>query len=304
MNANTITVTPEEFVAKILPAYLATLPTPVDYFVRNPETGKLEMILSKPTYAALDTDAKRRVWGAYYWGRAAGRWISRAATDPAEPMNVALSLGLHYWVETPVDPSAKAEPVAQVTPEAPKAKREAKPKAPKPSAGKADKPAEKAGQKSTLERAEIISPAAKVVSASLPEEEIENVLRHGSGFEGGKIRIAAFYASYPCPADAKAFLKEEYGVGGHSHTFLNGDSGFVDYDAKGVRIRQYPTNKETVLSWITVHTYLCAMVKNGTYLTPEERAKYDEITKPYGKRTPPKPVPRFQYPPKTNRENA
>ena len=27
-------------------------------------------------------------------------------------MNVALSLGLHYWVETPVNPSAKAEPVA------------------------------------------------------------------------------------------------------------------------------------------------------------------------------------------------
>ncbi len=64
----------------------------------------------------------------------------------------------------------------------------------------------------------------------LSDEEIEHVLCHGSGYEDGKLRIAAFYASHPSPKAAQDFLREEYGIGGHSHTYLSGMGGFVDYD--------------------------------------------------------------------------
>ncbi len=73
----------------------------------------------------------------------------------------------------------------------------------------------------------------------LSDEEIEHVLRRGSGFEGGKMRIAAFYASHPAPRAAQDFLKEEYGVGGHSHTYLSGSGGFVDYASVHIDGRKY-----------------------------------------------------------------
>ena len=40
----------------------------------------------------------------------------------------------------------------------------------------------------------------------LSDEEIEHVLQRGSGFEGGKLRIAALYAQNPTPVDARVFL--------------------------------------------------------------------------------------------------
>ena len=41
------------------------------------------------------------------------------------------------------------------------------------------------------------------------DAEVAHVLRRGSGFEGGKLRIAALYANDPSPADAAAFLRNE-----------------------------------------------------------------------------------------------
>ena len=79
--------------------------------------------------------------------------------------------------------------------------------------------------------AEREKPSALILS----DDEINHALRHGSGFEGSKLRIAAFYASHPSPKAAQDFLKEEYGIGGHSHTYLSGNGGFVDYDSKGIR---------------------------------------------------------------------
>ena len=43
-----------------------------------------------------------------------------------------------------------------------------------------------------------------------------------SSHEGGKLRIAALYAQHPSPKEAQEFLKDEYGIGGHSHTWLDG----------------------------------------------------------------------------------
>ena len=45
------------------------------------------------------------------------------------------------------------------------------------------------------------------------------------------------------------FLKKEYGTGGRSWTFQDGSSGFLDYDAKGVKLREYVGNHEQLLKW-------------------------------------------------------
>lgn len=97
MNANTITpekpiedMTLEEFGAMIHPQE-----TSADYFIRNMETGKLELHFAKETYLALDSDAKKRIKSAFLWGRNSGCWISRCKEPNLyHAQQVAESLGL------------------------------------------------------------------------------------------------------------------------------------------------------------------------------------------------------------------
>ena len=62
---------------------------------------------------------------------------------------------------------------------------------------------------------------------AIPQEEIDHVLRRGSGFQNGKLRIFQHYQqAHPLQARA-AFLKKEYGIGGGSHVFANGQKGNI-----------------------------------------------------------------------------
>ena len=75
-----------------------TNPTPVtpdDYYVRNEETGKLELHFTKATYQALDDDAKKRIKSNFLWGRSSGCWISRCKfPNLGYAIRVAEELGL------------------------------------------------------------------------------------------------------------------------------------------------------------------------------------------------------------------
>lgn len=66
------TVSSDEFAAKFAPAA-----TPDSYFIRNLETGKLELHFDKADYDDLTADQKREIKGAFLWGRRSGCWISR-----------------------------------------------------------------------------------------------------------------------------------------------------------------------------------------------------------------------------------
>ena len=131
----------------------------------------------------------------------------------------------------------------------------------------------------------------------LSDEEIEHVLRRGSGFEGGKLRIAALYAQNPTPVDARVFLSNEYGVGGHSHTFLDGTSGFIDYNSRGMQFRRWKTNEEYTLRWHAVELYVRKMMEQGTYLTPKEQQRFAEMQSAFLDAEMPLPQPRMHYPP-------
>lgn len=89
----------DEFAAKYLPVLEArdAQPEPTDdYFIRNRETGKLELHFAKATYTALDEDAKKRIKGAFLWGRNSGCWISRCKEPNLwDAERVAKSLGLY-----------------------------------------------------------------------------------------------------------------------------------------------------------------------------------------------------------------
>ena len=64
-----------------------------NFYIRNLETGKLELHFEKAAYTALDDAAKARVKSAFLWGRASGCWISRAK-DPNLYGALAVARGL------------------------------------------------------------------------------------------------------------------------------------------------------------------------------------------------------------------
>ena len=116
---------------------------------------------------------------------------------------------------------------------------------------------------------------------SLSQTEIENELRkHGSGFMGGKQRIMALYQTQPDRNLRAKALAKEYGIGGHSHDFLDGSRGFVNHDWKGLEFERYPDHQKTTLKWTQVEQYIDLMIQSDRYLTDKEKEHY----------TPPAPV--------------
>ena len=135
-----------------------------------------------------------------------------------------------------------------------------------------------AEQIETIDRAESEkTPSAFVLS----QAEIENELRkHGSGFEGGKQRIMALYQTQPDRNLRAKALAKEYGIGGHSHDYLDGSRGFVNHDWKGLEFERYPDHQKITLKWSQVEKYIDLMMQADRYLTDKEKEHY----------TPPVPI--------------
>ena len=107
---------------------------------------------------------------------------------------------------------------------------------------------------------------------SLSQAEIEHELRkHGSGFQDGKQRIIELYQTQPDKKLRAKALAKEYGIGGHSHDYLDGSSGFVNYDGKGLEFVHYPDYQKIPLSWIQVEKYIDLMIQSDRYLTNAEK---------------------------------
>ena len=129
-----------------------------------------------------------------------------------------------------------------------------------------------AEQIETIDRAESEkAPSAFVLS----QAEIENELRkHGSGFAGGKQRIMALYQTQPDRNLRAKVLAKEYGIGGHSHDFLDGSRGFVNHDWKGLEFDYYPDHQKITLKWAQVEKYIDLMIQSDRYLTDKEKEHY------------------------------
>ncbi|WP_158398552.1 DEAD/DEAH box helicase family protein [Faecalibacterium prausnitzii] len=132
-----------------------------------------------------------------------------------------------------------------------------------------------AEQIETIDRAESEkTPSAFVLS----QAEIENALRRGSNVEGSKLRIWKIYQLQPDrKLRAKALAKEyaPYGPGGSSHTYLDGSSGWLDHDSKGLTFEHYPDHQKVLLRWDRVEKYIDLMIQSDRYLSDKERRAID-----------------------------
>lgn len=102
------------------------------------------------------------------------------------------------------------------------------------------------------------------------EKEIKEDLLRGSGFQEGKFRIYYFFKNNGSSKDRISFLKDEYGVGGHS---AFGENKYTQmHDAKGLRF--YSDNDDVLLPWKNVVERLDFLIASNDYLNSEEQEKY------------------------------
>jgi len=133
---------------------------------------------------------------------------------------------------------------------------------------------------------------------SVSQADIDNALRNGSGFEDGKLRIYAMYQRGTDEKEAAAFIRNEYGTGGRSFDFLNGTHGFVDYrPSSGIIFNPYGDGGKVTLKWPAVEKRLREIIREGSYLTEDEKAQYQELESSYaGLGSIPMPQPQTAFP--------
>ena len=90
----------------------------------------------------------------------------------------------------------------------------------------------------------------------------------------------ALYQTQPDRSLRAKALAKEYGIGGHSHDYLDGSRGFVNHDWKGLEFVHYPDHQKITLKWAQVEKYIDLMIQSDRYLTDKEKEHY----------TPPAPV--------------
>ena len=114
---------------------------------------------------------------------------------------------------------------------------------------------------------------------------LRDVLKRGSGFEGGKLRI---YAAEQILDDQRfpMFLADEFGVGGHSIP-----GGTADYNGRGFVIRDWGTRMEMKYTWKRIAKEYRDMIRTGEFPGDDVTRIYEEARKA-GKGA---PAPRMHY---------
>ena len=111
-----------------------------------------------------------------------------------------------------------------------------------------------------------------VRAAFITQDEIDEMLRSGSGIERGKKRISEFYAENHTQKERIEFLKNEYGWGGRAY------GGYSEnHDGKGITFERSidrTVYDRITLSWSQVDHQISTLIRQNRYLTPEEQRRY------------------------------
>ena len=105
----------------------------------------------------------------------------------------------------------------------------------------------------------------------ITRDETDAELARGSGIENGRSRIASFFSQAHTDKEKADFLKNEYGIGGHSHALSGVSGSHEEHDAKGIRL-QKPGCADVLLKWPEVARRIDALIAQRRYLPEKEKA--------------------------------
>ena len=118
-----------------------------------------------------------------------------------------------------------------------------------------------------------------IVDGVQVHEALYAEIDRGTGFVDGKIRVQEFYEkmrsqpNHPTTKELADCLKKEYGTGGHSG---EGNISLVDYNSSGM-VFSFENGEKFRHSWWNVATAVESKLRNNTYLSPEQLAKWETI---------------------------
>ena len=112
----------------------------------------------------------------------------------------------------------------------------------------------------------------------ITQDEIDEVIRGGSGFSEGHFRIQDYFSEHHDKKDNVAFLKHEYGIGGRSDAIIGTSHSWEDHDAKGIKLSKgnlADPYAKILLKWEVVEKRIRELVNEDTYLRPKAKEEYE-----------------------------
>lgn len=117
------------------------------------------------------------------------------------------------------------------------------------------------------------------VKPFITEDEVLESLARGSGVDRGKERITKFFKENHTLQEKANFLKDEYGIGGHSHAVSGAMGSDEWHDAKGLKLQKNDCN-DVFLTWSSVAKHIDELLSKNLYLEEKETGSKAEIEEP------------------------
>ena len=117
------------------------------------------------------------------------------------------------------------------------------------------------------------------VKAFITEDEVLATLSRGSGVDRGKERITKFFKENHTLQEKANFLKDEYGIGGHSHAVSGAMGSDEWHDAKGLKLQKNDCN-DVFLTWTSVAKHIDELLSKNLYIEETEIGSKTEIEEP------------------------
>lgn len=110
---------------------------------------------------------------------------------------------------------------------------------------------------------------------SISQADIDEMLTRGSGVADGKYRIYQYFMEPRSLQDKAAFLRQEYGIGGHSHALKDADHSWENHDGKGIKLTRgslLNPDSEILLTWSSIAKRIGEVITADRYLSDAEKA--------------------------------
>ena len=118
----------------------------------------------------------------------------------------------------------------------------------------------------------------------ITQDEIDELFTSSSR----KWRIFRYFTEEHSGADKAAFLKNEYGTGGHSHALSGAPGSHEDHDARGMELSK--GGCESVhLTWRQAARRIDELIETDRFMTAAELSEYDTHTAAYARHSRAKP---------------
>ena len=117
--------------------------------------------------------------------------------------------------------------------------------------------------------------AEKTSAFSISQANIDEILTRGSGATEGKYRIHQYFMEPHSLQDKAAFLRQEYGIGGRSHSLKDADHSWENHDGKGIKLTRgslLSPDAEILLTWSSIAKRIGELIAADRYLSDAEKA--------------------------------